>query len=114
MSNEWPNPFPNPTSQLVNESASQRTSADFCLNMPKDSRVLTAHLALLGANLFYGAGFTVAKTVMPRLIQPFGFILIRVAIVTLLFWLTAFAGPKYHTTIAKKDWPILVLGGLFG
>jgi drug/metabolite transporter (DMT)-like permease len=82
--------------------------------MPSDRRVLTAHLALLGANLFYGAGFTIAKTVMPRLIQPFGFILIRVAIVTLLFWLTAFAGPKYHTTIARKDWPILVLGGLFG
>jgi drug/metabolite transporter (DMT)-like permease len=82
--------------------------------MPKDSSILKAHLALLGANLFYGAGFTVAKTVMPRLIDPFGFILIRVAVVTLLFWLTALGGRKYHTTIAKKDWPILVLGGLFG
>ena len=82
--------------------------------MPKDSKILTAHLALLGANLFYGAGFTIAKTVMPRLIEPFGFILIRVAIVTLLFWLTALGGQKYHTKIARKDWPILVLGGLFG
>src|SRR5687768_2695269 len=27
---------------------------------------LKAHLALLGANLFYGAGFTVAKGIMPR------------------------------------------------
>lgn len=76
--------------------------------------MLKAHLALLGANLFYGAGFTIAKTVMPRLIHPFGFILIRVAIVTLLFWLTAFGGKEYHTTIARRDWPVLILGGLFG
>jgi len=82
--------------------------------MPKDSSILKAHLALLGANLFYGAGFTVAKTVMPQLIEPFGFILIRVAVVTLLFWLTAFGGQTYHTKIARKDWPILILGGLFG
>jgi drug/metabolite transporter (DMT)-like permease len=82
--------------------------------MSKDNSIVKAHLALLGANLFYGAGFTVAKTVMPRLIQPFGFILIRVAVVTLLFWLTAFGGSAYHTTIQKKDWLILILGGLFG
>jgi drug/metabolite transporter (DMT)-like permease len=82
--------------------------------MSKDNSAVKAHLALLGANLFYGAGFTVAKTVMPRLIQPFGFILIRVAVVTLLFWLTAFGGPAYHAKIQKGDWLILILGGLFG
>jgi drug/metabolite transporter (DMT)-like permease len=75
---------------------------------------LKAHLALLGANLFYGAGFTVAKTVMPRLVLPFGFILIRVGIVAILFWLTAFGGSRYHAKIERRDWPILVLGGLFG
>lgn len=73
-----------------------------------------AHLALLGANIFYGAGFTVAKHVMPRLIQPLGFIFIRVSVVMLLFWLSFFGGEKYRATIQKKDWPILVLGGLFG
>jgi drug/metabolite transporter (DMT)-like permease len=82
--------------------------------MTRNASHIKAHLALLGANLFYGAGFTVAKTVMPRLILPFGFILIRVAIVTLLFWLTALGGSTYHTKIQKKDWPILILGGLFG
>src|ERR1051325_1548303 len=75
---------------------------------------IKAHLALLGANLFYGAGFTIAKLVMPRLIQPFGFILIRVGIVTLLFWLTAFGGSSFRAKIERKDWPILMLGGLFG
>lgn len=73
-----------------------------------------AHLALLGANLFYGAGFTIAKQVMPRLIEPLGFIFIRVSIVTVLFWLSYAGGPKFRTKIAKKDWGILLLAGLFG
>jgi drug/metabolite transporter (DMT)-like permease len=73
-----------------------------------------AHLALLGANLFYGAGFTIAKNVMPRLIQPLGFIFIRVSIVMILFWLSYTGGKGYRTKILKQDWPILVLGGLFG
>ena len=75
---------------------------------------LKGHLALLGANLFYGAGFTVAKTVMPAFIQPRGFILIRVGVVTLLFWLSWFLGPSFRTTIEKKDWRILAACGLFG
>src|SRR4051812_48165462 len=82
--------------------------------MRKENTVLKAHLALLGANLFYGAGFTIAKSIMPRLIEPQGFILIRVGVVTLLFWLTGMAGKGYRTKIARKDWPILILGGLFG
>jgi drug/metabolite transporter (DMT)-like permease len=73
-----------------------------------------AHLALLGANLFYGAGFTVAKFLMPRLIEPLGFIFIRVSVTMLLFWSSWMLGKNYRTTIAKKDWGILVLGGLFG
>lgn len=75
---------------------------------------IKAHLALLGANLFYGAGFTVAKQIMPRLIQPLGFIFIRVSVVVLLFWLSYGMGKNYRTKIARKDWPILILGGLFG
>ena len=73
-----------------------------------------AHLALLGANVFYGAGFTVAKLVMPRLIQPLGFIFIRVGVVMTLFWLTTLLGGKYRAKIDRKDWPRLFLGGLFG
>lgn len=75
---------------------------------------IKAHLALLGANLFYGAGFTVAKHIMPRLVQPLGFIFIRVSVVMLLFWLSYFGGEKFRTKIERKDWLILVLGGLFG
>lgn len=73
-----------------------------------------AHLALLGTNIFYGAGYSVAKYVMPKLIEPLGFIFIRAGATALLFWTTWFFGKKYRTTISKKDWTILIIGGLFG
>ncbi len=93
-----------------------RPEAIFALSflLLKSNAQLPAHLALLGANFFYGAGFTVAKTVMPRLIQPFGFILIRIGIVVLLFWLTTLGGRRFHARIERRDWKILLLGGLFG
>lgn len=73
-----------------------------------------AHLALLGANLFYGAGFTVAKSVMPALIKPGGFILIRVLCATFLFWLSFLGGENYRTKIDKSDFVRLVFCGLLG
>lgn len=73
-----------------------------------------AHLALLGTNILYGAGYSVPKLIMPRLIEPLGFIFIRAGTTALLFWLTWFLGSKYRATISKKDWGVLVLGGLFG
>lgn len=78
------------------------------------NKVTKAHLALLGANLFYGAGFTVAKSIMPRLIQPLGFIFIRVGVVTILFWLSYLIGKEYRTKIDRQDWFKIILGGLFG
>lgn len=73
-----------------------------------------AHLALLGANLFYGAGFTVAKTVMPSLIQPNGFIFIRVVSATILFWLSFFGGSAFKTKFETKDWKTLIACAFFG
>lgn len=75
---------------------------------------LKGHLALLGANLFYGGGYTIAKFIMPRLIEPLGFILIRVVITCALFWASWFFGKKYRTKIDRKDWRVLILGGIFG
>lgn len=51
---------------------------------------------------------------MPHKIQPLGYILIRVSVVTMLFWLSWFFGKKYRATIQRKDWVTLILGGLFG
>jgi drug/metabolite transporter (DMT)-like permease len=50
-------------------------------------------LALLAAwivAIIYGVTFTIAKDVMPKYIEPFGFILLRVGGATILFWLVSF------------------------
>ena len=52
------------------------------------NKTLAAHLALLLAMLIYAASFTIAKEVTPDPIGPFGFVLLRVAGATILFWLT--------------------------
>lgn len=77
------------------------------------SRSRLAHLAIFAANFIYAANFTIAKEVMPRYIQPMGFIVLRVSGAMLLYWLVAgIFAPKEN--IEKKDWGILMLCGLFG
>ncbi len=76
----------------------------------------TAHLALLGANMFYGAGFTVAKIIMPSLVQPRAFILMRVVVACALLWLTVAIlrrGSSFRT-LERSDKIRVGLGGLFG
>lgn len=97
---------------------------------------LPAHAALLAVNTIYAINFVVAKEIMPAYIQPFGFIVIRVGIATLLFWLTdalrkalihkhknnlettpkktAKILPNIDNQISNKDRLMLVLCGLFG
>jgi drug/metabolite transporter (DMT)-like permease len=72
---------------------------------------LKAHLAVLSANLIYGANYAIAKAVMPSYIQPFGFILVRVLAGTLLFFIT---GLFIHEKIHPRDFKKLMLCGLFG
>lgn len=72
-----------------------------------------AHLALLAANLIYGANFTIAKHVMPRLIPAFGFIFIRVMGSVILFWLLWLMDPG-PVRIERKDWGRFLLCGITG
>lgn len=51
-----------------------------------NSRKIAFLLAFL-ATIIYGVSFTVAKEVMPKYIQPFGFIFLRVSGATILFWI---------------------------
>lgn len=73
---------------------------------------LRPYLALLIVNLVYGLNFVIAKDVMPAYIQPSGFILIRVLGATALFWL--FHAFYKQEKIDRKDFPRLILGGVFG
>ncbi|MGB1247933.1 MAG: DMT family transporter [Chitinophagales bacterium] len=71
-----------------------------------------AHIALLGANLLYGANYTVAKFVMPEYLEPFGFIFMRVVGAVLFFWTAHFLFLKEK--VAKKDMIRLFFCGMFG
>lgn len=73
---------------------------------------LRPHFYLFIVNLFYGAGFTISKIVMPEFIRPFGFILLRVSITTLLFFVLHHFWLKEK--VEKKDLMLLAICGLFG
>lgn len=76
------------------------------------NKVLKAHLALLTANLIYSGSFIIAKEVMPNYIRPFGFVVIRVAGATILYWLIHAIFIKEK--VDKKHLPKLLLLAIFG
>ncbi len=76
------------------------------------SRKLSAHLSVLFANIIYGANYSIAKEVMPVLIQPFAFILIRVCAAAILFMV---AGRLlFRESIEKRDYRRLFFCAVFG
>ncbi|WP_310557204.1 DMT family transporter [Flavobacterium sp.] len=73
------------------------------------------NLALIGAtivSIIYGVTFTIAKDVMPKYIEPFGFILLRVGATTLLFWLVSLFIKTEK--IDKADFPRIFAAAFFG
>ena len=78
----------------------------------KQTKAFWAHLSLFAVNALYGASHVLAKGVMPVYLSPCVFILFRAVGATLLFWLVKFFLPKEK--IARKDWFLLIVCGLFG
>lgn len=75
------------------------------------NKILFAHLALLLVNMLYGANYLVAKGLMPHVIGPSGFIVLRVVGATSLFLIwKSFIKEK----VAKSDLLRLAACGLFG
>jgi drug/metabolite transporter (DMT)-like permease len=73
------------------------------------------NLALLGATLvsiIYGVTFTIAKDVMPKYIDAYGFILLRAGGSMLLFWLIWLVMPKEK--IVLNDFPRIIAAAFFG
>lgn len=79
------------------------------MNVPSKLKI---HSALLFVTLIYGANYTIAKGVMPDYLEAFGFILLRVSLATLLFWV--FSKSIGTEKIHKKDFGLLILCGFFG
>jgi drug/metabolite transporter (DMT)-like permease len=73
--------------------------------------LLKFHVALFIVQLMYGANYVVAKGLMPSVVGPNGFILLRVLGAVSLFWaVLSFRREK----VSKKDFGRLALCGLFG
>ena len=62
-----------------------------------------AHLAAFTANLIYGANFSIAKLIMPGMIRPNAFILLRVVFATLLFFFM-YQFTKSGEKIERRDY----------
>jgi drug/metabolite transporter (DMT)-like permease len=73
------------------------------------------NLALIGAtivSIIYGITFTIAKDVMPKYIDAYGFILLRAGGSMLLFWLVWIFMPKEK--IDLNDFPRIIASAFFG
>ena len=76
------------------------------------SKRFWALLAATLVSIIYGVTFTIAKDVMPKYVQPFGFITLRVGGSMILFWLFA---PFFSTEkIEKADFPRIIAAAFFG
>ncbi len=75
------------------------------------SRNLSFLLAFL-ASVIYGISFTVAKDVMPLYIKPYGFILLRVSVATLVFWIVGIFLKKEK--ISFHDFARIFMAAIFG
>lgn len=76
------------------------------------SKRFWALLAATLVSIIYGVTFTIAKDVMPKYVQPFGFITLRVGGSMILFWLIA---PFFSTEkIEKQDFPRIIAAAFFG
>lgn len=78
-------------------------------------------LALIAAtfvSIIYGATFTIAKDVMPKYIDAYGFIILRVGGATLLFWFfwlfSRISKEVREEKIDPKDYPRIVVAAFFG
>ena len=73
---------------------------------------ILALLAATAASTIYGINHTIAKGLMPTIIEPYGFILLRVAGAAVVFWLLSIFYPSEK--IEKKDWFLFAACAFFG
>lgn len=77
-----------------------------------NKKTIYAHLAVLSANLIYGANYSIAKQAMPEYIEAFGFIFIRVLVTAFIFFVLGFLSG--NEKVEKQDFGKLFLCAVFG
>lgn len=76
---------------------------------------MSRSLALIAATvvaIIYGVTFTIAKDVMPKYVEPYGFIVMRVFGAMVLFWLFSFFVKQEK--IDRSDYIRIILTAFFG
>ncbi len=73
---------------------------------------LTAHLAVLGANIIFGLNFVIAKGIMPHWMEPRAIIFLRVTGATAAFWLVGIFAKSEK--VDRKDLKRMFLLAFFG
>lgn len=80
-------------------------------------RILALILATI-VSIIYGVTFTIAKDVMPKYVDAYGFIILRVGGATILFWLFWLFSRKSKAIreeqIDPKDYPRVIAAAFFG
>ena len=71
-----------------------------------------ALLAATTASTIYGINHTIAKGLMPDVIQPFGFILLLVSGAALVFWVISLFFPSEK--VERRDWFRFIICAFFG
>ena len=72
-----------------------------------------AHIAVLIANLIFGAGYAVIKTITPTYLAPYSLNVVRVVVSLILFWSLMLFKPS-KASIDKKDITLFILCGITG
>ncbi len=73
---------------------------------------LQGHLAILITSIIFALNIPIAKSLMPKHIDPIAMTMLRLLFGTCAFWIASLFIPREK--IAKEDVKILILGGLFG
>ncbi len=71
-----------------------------------------ALLAATATSVIYGINHTIAKGLMPSIIEPFGFIFLRISGAAILFWLVSLFFPSEK--IDRSDWLRILACAFFG
>lgn len=73
---------------------------------------LTAHLAVLGANIIFGLNYVIAKGIMPHWMEPRAIIFLRVMGATAAFWLVEMF--TVREKVVRKDLRRMFVLAIFG
>lgn len=73
---------------------------------------LQAHSAILMANIIFGLGVPVTKSLLTSWVTPMGYMFLRCIGAALIFWIVSLFMPREK--VARRDLVIIMAGGLLG